>query len=111
MSYAPDQLLLGPLDVLDNQPSAVSLFSYSAPANLYVDIEYSLLKDGSYRTGTLSITTDGTSMTSGTDEFVETGASGVVFSASFSAGSVNVLYTSTSTGSAGIFKYSIRSWS
>ena len=103
--------LQGPFTVLDNQPSPVTLFSYTASTALYAVFEYSILKNGSYRVGRLLVSTDGTSMTSESDDYVETGTSGVFLSAMYSGGNVNIQYTSTNTGASGTLKYFVTSWS
>lgn len=102
--------LQGPFTVLDNQASPVTLFSYAAASNLYVVFEYSILKAGSYRVGRLLVATDGTSTTSESDDFVETGTSGVALSAVYSGGNVNIQYTSTNTGANGSLKYYMTGW-
>jgi hypothetical protein len=103
--------LLGPLTILDNQASPATLFTYSASSSPYTIIQYSILKNGSYRVGRLLIASNGLSSTSESDDFVETGTSGVVFSAITSGGNVYVKYTSTNTGASGTFKYYVTSWS
>ena len=104
-------VLNGPLNILDNQASPVTVFSYSGAPATFAIIEYSIVKNGSFRVGRLLIANNGTSVSTESDDYVETGTSGVVFSANFSSGNVNVQYTSTNTGAAGVFKYSMRSWS
>ena len=103
--------LQGPFTVLDNQASPATLFSYTASTALYAVFEYSILKNGSYRVGRLLVATDGSSMTSESDDFVETGTSGVVLSAIYSGGNVIIQYTSTLTGASGSMKYYVQSWS
>jgi hypothetical protein len=97
--------------VADNQPTPITLFSYTASTALYSVFQYSVLKGGSYRVGQMLVSTDGSSIASLNDVFTETGTSGVTFSATYSGGNVNIQYTSTSTGSAGTFKYYVTSWS
>jgi hypothetical protein len=101
-------VLSSPIVIIDNTPSPTPLFTYAASYNFTV-IEYSLIKSGSYRTGRLLVANDG-SITSGSDDFVETIPSGVVLTCAISGSNVQVLFTSTNTGSNGTFKYSMRKW-
>ena len=95
--------------MLDNQPSLVSLFSYSASTYRYAIVEYSVERNGNFRVGRLLITNDGTSAVK-SDDYVEQGVTGVSFDVTISGGNVVVQYTTTNTGFDPTFKYSVRRW-
>lgn len=100
--------LTGPLTVLNNQTAAV-LFSFAATYRHAV-IDYSLERDGDYRTGTIFVANNGT-IAEVTDQSTETASLGITFDADISAGNVRILYDSTNTGFNASFSYSIRRWS
>ncbi len=102
-------VLSGPITVVDNTSNGV-LFSYPASTFPYAVIEYSVVRDGCYRTGRLLVAND-TSITSESDDYIETNATGITLTSTIVGSNVVVMYTSTSTGFNGIFKYSGRSWS
>lgn len=94
----------------DNQLSPGPLFSFVAATYRNAIIEYSVSRNGAFRTGRLLIANDG-SVTGESDDFVESSTTGLTLSSDISGGNVRILYTSTSTGFTGVFKYSIRKWS
>jgi type VI secretion system secreted protein VgrG len=96
--------------ILDNQASPVTLFSYTASGANFAVFNYSIFKGGSYRVGRLLVSNDGI-ITSESDDYTETGSSGVTLTATYSGGNVNIQYTSTNTGSNGTLKYYLTSWS
>ena len=103
-------ILSSPLTILDNQSSPAVLFSFPASES-YSVLEYSIVRDGIYRVGRLLIATDGSTISTESDDFVETGTSGVLFSTTVVGSNLVVSYTSTATGFNGTFKYSSRYWS
>ena len=103
-------ILSAPITLLDNQSLAQALFSYPAASFPYVVIEYSVVRDGFRRLGRLLVANDGT-ITSESDDYIETAVTGVVLSTIIVGSSVVVKYTTTSTGFNGTFKYSGRAWS
>jgi hypothetical protein len=103
-------ILSSPITITDNTASPATLFSYAAATYPYAVVEYSIVRNGAYRTGRLLIANDGSS-TAISEDFVNTTTTGVTISATVSGGNVLVQYTSTSTGFNGTFKYSIRQWS
>lgn len=105
------QTTLSPSLILaDNVASPTSIFNYTAATNNAAIIEYSVVRNGAYRTGRLVVAHDG-SITSSADDFVQTATTGITFTTDISAGNVRVLYTSTNTGFAGTLKLSMRRWS
>jgi hypothetical protein len=106
-----DQTVLSaPLTLTDNTVSPAALFSYPAATFPFAVIEYSVVRDGCYRTGRLLVAND-TAITSESDDYVETNSTGVTLSATITGSNVVVQYTTTVTGFNGVFKYSGRTWS
>lgn len=102
--------ILSTASILDNQASAANLIAYAATNDVAI-IEYSIKRGAAnVRVGRLMVATDGTTV-SVTDDFNEQGTAGVNFSAVISGSDIQLQYTSTSTGTAGTFKYSFRRWS
>lgn len=98
------------ITINDNQVSPTTLFTYSATTYHNAIIEYSVVRDGEYRTGRFLVSNDSSSNTGFNDDFVETNPTGVSFDSNISGGNVEIRYTSTNTGFSGTFKYSIRKW-
>jgi hypothetical protein len=103
-------VLSAPITALDNQAAPAVMFTYDATLYNFAVIEYSIVRNGAYRTGRFIVAHDG-SMTSSSDDSVETAITGIVLSADISGSDVRVRYTSTNTGFNGVFKYSMRRWS
>lgn len=101
--------LKGPVAVLDNQVTDVNLVTWADSYEFFV-MEYSLTRDTDSQVGRIMITHNGVT-TAISDDFVGTSGLGVTFSADLSGGLVRLRYTSTSTGFAGVFKYSLKRWS
>lgn len=101
--------LSGSLTINDNQLSNLTILTYPKSTFPFSIIEYSVVRGGENRVGRILLSNNGT-IVGFSDDFVETTSVGVTFAASISGANVILQYTSTSTGSAGIFKYSIRRW-
>lgn len=93
----------------DNQVAPALAFQF-AKSFSFVIVEYSISRDTDYRVGRLLIPNNGSTV-SLNDDYVETGSTGITFSASVSGANINVNYTSTSTTFTGTLKYTIRKWS
>lgn len=102
-------VLSSPYTLNDNQSVPAAIISYNAAQFRFAVLEYSIERDTSFRTGRLLIANNGTISTI-SDDFVETALSGVTFSVTMSGGNVNLNYTTTSTGSSSTFKFSARRW-
>jgi len=94
----------------DNQVAPLSIINYDNTLYKHIIIEYSVDRGGEHRTGRLLVSNDSTTKTGFSDDFVETTPVGISFSATNGTGLVNILYTSTSTGTSGTFKYTITKW-
>ena len=94
----------------DAQGSFATIITQSASSYKFTMIEYSIERNGLFRTGRMLIANDATSGVGFSDDFVETGSTGISFQAIVNAGNLEVQYISTSTGFTGSFKYSIKKW-
>lgn len=94
----------------DNQVTPLSTISYTAASFSSIRIEYSITRGaGNAESGQMNVITDGTS--AGINQtYASIGSSGVTFTVDINAGSVRVLYTSTSTGTAPSFKFTVQKW-
>lgn len=102
-------VLSGGITILDNQASPANLFTYDASYRFAI-MEYSIFRNGSFRTGNLLIANDGL-VASSNGLSIDTGSTGVTLSTIISGSNVQVQYTSTNTGVGATFKYSLRKWS
>jgi hypothetical protein len=103
-------ILSSPITLIDNTSSPTTLFSYPAASAPNAIIEYSIVREGMNRVGRFLVANN-TSVTSESDDYVETNTTGVTLTATIVGSNVVVMYTTTSTGFNGTFKYSGRSWS
>lgn len=103
--------LNGPVTILNNQVSPTTLFTFNGTTFPYAIIEYSITRNGDTRVGRFMVTNNGT-VAGYSDDYAESnvGGAGVNLSATYSAGTVSVQYTSDNAGPTGIFKYSMRAW-
>ena len=94
----------------DNISSATQIFSFDAIAVAAVQIDYTIVRGNSVRTGVYTIVrgTDasGTNL-QGSDTGVQNSAPGVTFSVTESTSIVAWKYVTTSTGTAGTLNYSV----
>jgi len=98
------------VSLVNNQAAPVTAFSYSATTYNFSVIEFSLSRNISKAVGILLIANDAASATL-TQAFADLNNDlGVLFTASVSAGNVNIQYTTTNTGFNAFLRYSIRQW-
>ena len=94
----------------DNVSSAAQIFSFDATAVAAVQIDYTIVRGTTVRTGVYTIVrgTDasGTNL-QGSDTGVQNSAPGVTFSVTESSSTVAWKYVTTSTGTNGVLNYSI----
>jgi hypothetical protein len=102
--------LKGPFTLNDNQTTPLALVNYPTSSYNFSILEYSIKRGADYRVGRLLIS-NSSSTVNISDDFIDTGATGVVFSAIINAGNVEIRYITTSTGQTGEFKYTIKQWS
>jgi hypothetical protein len=101
------QTVTGPLAVLDNQSSPVTLFTLPAGSPLNVVIEYSMVRAGATQVGRLFVSSNGTIISFENDSTSQS-STGVVLSGVVSGPNILVQYISTATGSGGQFWYAVR---
>lgn len=93
----------------DNTALGVA-FTYAASGSENIIVEYSLTRaTGNKETGTMIITQDGSTAQVAVNS-LNIGTTGVIFTADINAGNVRLLYTTTSTGSSALMRYSTRVW-
>ena len=93
----------------DNQVSPATVFTVSTSATKAFAIDYAIVRDTAYRTGTLVITADSgaTDMTY-TDDYTENKSTGVTLTVTQTSTTINIKYNSTSNGFTSQFTYSLR---
>jgi hypothetical protein len=95
--------------LVNNTLSPTTAFSYSATDYNYAIVEYSLTRSTSKQVGRMLVVNDSVNVSLNND-FSNLNDTGVVFSATVSAGNVLIQYTTTDTGFNAFLKYSIRQW-
>ena len=93
----------------DNQISPLTIISLPHADNKHIIVEYSVERNGEYRTGRFLIATNGT-IVSFSDDYVETTILGVTFSSTIIGANVAIQYTTTSTGFGANLKHTQRRW-
>ena len=97
------------ITINDNQVAALSIVTFPHATFEHAILEYSVVRNGENRTGRIVVSTNGTTV-GFSDDFVETVAVGVSFTAVVNGSDLEIRYTSTSTGFTGTFKYTIKKW-
>jgi len=96
---------IGPLALIDNTTLASTGISYPTSVYNTIFLQYSVIRGTGYRAGKITIITDGVSVAmedEGVDLITGNNASvGVTWSANVTSGTVNLNYTTTSTGTNG----------
>ena len=96
--------------LVNNTSSPTSAISYAYAGSESSIIDYTIVRGATRETGTLFVTTDGTTAAiSGNSAAI--GDVGIVFSAAISGSNIVVSYVSTSTGTDATMKYSVKRWS
>lgn len=93
----------------NNATGNVFAINYAGSENLFVD--YSVVRNGKKRAGTITLTTDGTTVA-----FSDTGAEmvpelGIIFDADISGATIRLRYTTTNSGFPCTMKFVTRRWS
>lgn len=93
----------------DNQVLPATVFSVSTSTTKAFAIDYTIIRDTAYRTGTLVVTADSgaTDMTY-SDDYTENKSTGVTLTVTQTSTTINIKYNSTSNGFTSQFTYSIR---
>ena len=95
----------------DNQSAAETIFTWNISQSTSFTMDYTITRDGLYRTGTLRVVAYNADESLGTlnytDDFTENADLGVTLSAAQSGSNILVQYTTTNTGDSGTLTYSI----
>ena len=94
-------------DNVSNTSTGVTFSDNNSLENI-VEIDYSIVRGTTKRQGTMRVTHDATAQVIDDDFSENNGTTGVTFSLTNSSNITTLKYTTTSTGSAATFKYSIR---
>jgi len=95
-------------DLVDNTSTATAIFSVDSTRHAGFEVHYSLKRGDAVRTGKFTCSLPyGSNSISYNDEYTETAATGVNFSATDSSGTISFKYTTTSTGANADITYSI----
>jgi hypothetical protein len=96
----------------DNQVAQTDIASFTAVGSENMIVDYSISRGTAKETGSILITTDGTTNVGlSTANVNATGSAGVMFFGLITGGNFHLQYTSTSTGSSGTMKFVLRRWS
>jgi len=94
--------------LLDN--TTATIFTINTTQIVAFSVNYTISRQFSYRTGTLTVTSDVGDSSGGlefTDDFVENNPTGITLTVSQAGDTISVGYTATATGVNGIISYSI----
>lgn len=89
--------------------TTANVFSIAAASNQSVVIDYRVIRNTAYETGTITIITD-TATAQAAVASVSINSSGVTFAASISGANLILSYTTDNSGSAGTLTYAARRW-
>lgn len=102
-------VLTGPITLLDNQGSPQTAVSYTASSNKYVQLQYSVDRNGQTRTGRMLIEHNGV-IASLSDDNTDTSDVGVTFLAVVSGPNLVLQYLTTATGFNANLKFYQKKW-
>jgi hypothetical protein len=98
------------VSLIDNTASPTSIASWDTTLYDSLHILYSIKRGSNMESGTIVLTHDGTNAAIAQGGIASLGTSGVTLTTDVSAGSIRLLYTTTSTGSGATFKYKVQKW-
>lgn len=94
--------------LVDNTVSATTIFTVNAVSITSFNINYAINRAGAYRTGVISVTSNGTGTLTYTDNYSENATTGIVLSVTQATNTISVKYTATSSGGNNAsFSYSV----
>lgn len=102
--------LFGPISLANNQVTPALAISWDASSIKNVQLQFSVLRGGQTTTGLMILTHDGITASVASGPTTETAATGITWTAQINAGNLELLYTSTNTGSSAQLKYYVKSW-
>lgn len=100
-------VLFSNIEVLNNDSAVIA--SFDITDIFHVTIEYSIVRDGAYRTGRLMAVHDGTNAFV-TGDLVETAPLGVTMTATLVNGPLEIVATTTNETESAFISYSYRAW-
>jgi hypothetical protein len=109
-SAAINNTLIGPVTLLDAQSSPVTAVTYALTVGKYIQLQYSIIRNGETSTGLLVLCHDGVNVSLADGPNASIGNLGIQFSAIISGPNILVQYTSTSTGFNAFLKYYEKKW-
>ena len=93
---------------LANNQTNQTIYQINSDNQKAFNMQYTIERGTTVRTGVLSVVpTQGASTVSYSDDYTEAGSTGITLTVAKSGSTVNVRYSSTNTGSAGILTYSL----
>ncbi len=96
----------------DNQVAAASIFNFPNPTtpNYAYQVEYSIYRNGIMETGTIMVVRGAIGNIAQAIAGASTGSTGVVLTVAESGSTLQLQYTSTSTGQIPVIRYKISAW-
>ena len=96
------------VELLNNISAPTTIFSEDANTTKAFTVNYTIIRDTTYRTGTLSVVAGSISGPSVyNDNFIENASTGITLVASQVDSTINITYISTNTGQSGTISYVI----
>lgn len=96
------------VELLNNIAAPSTIFSQDANTTKTFTVNYAIIRDTTYRTGTLSVVAGSISgPLVFNDNFIENASTGITLAASQVDSTISVTYTSTNTGESGTISYVI----
>lgn len=110
LTYLTNNEALTSYTLVDNQASATMIEQWTVASFSSIHIEYSVSRgSGNRASGEIKLVSDGTSASIAQYEAL-LGITGLTFSTDVNSGNLRLLYTSTSTGTAPVFKIKVQKW-
>lgn len=91
----------------DNTASPTLIFSENNLTTVAFTVNYTIIRSTSSRSGSMTVVNTGGGLLNFSDDYVENQTTGITLSANQVGNTINVNYTSTSTGSSADFIYSV----
>lgn len=94
------------IELLNNVPSPAIAFSLDLATNKAFSVNYSIIRDTTYRTGTVNVAAGSISgNVAYNDNFIENASTGIVLSVTQADSTIYINYTSTDTGNSASMAY------
>ena len=94
------------VELLNNISAPSTIFSEDANTTKAFTVNYAIIRDTTYRTGTLSVVAGSVSgPVAFNDNFIENASTGITLAVSQVDSTINITYTSTNTGQSGTISY------